>query len=174
MTPKQVILGSSILTLAIANIMYWLPDETSANKYKYDVSQKRTDSISLDTFPTLEVNSRSESINKRDLFFPVAPKKVAQEKPIIEKPILPKVTKAAPEIKNKIKPQDQLLNYRLSGLAVRSGKRVAYLLDGKTTHVAYTGDNLTQSVAVESIGDNTATIRDLQTGLTRKLLLAGE
>ncbi|MCG7961181.1 MAG: hypothetical protein N0E54_00615 [Candidatus Thiodiazotropha taylori] len=174
MTPKQVILGSSIFLLAIANIMYWLPDETSANKYKYDVSHKRTASISLDTFPALEVNPRSEYIVKRDLFSPVAPKKVAQDKPIIEKPILPRVKKAAPKKKNQIKPPDLLLNYRLAGLAVRSGKRVAYLLDGETTHVAYAGDNLTQSVAVESIGEHTAIIKDLQTGLTRKLLLAGE
>jgi hypothetical protein len=167
-------LGISVFILSAANIVYWWPDDKSSEIFNYGVSQKRPEMVSLDSMHALEFMPLLKTRVKRDLFSPVAPKKVVQDIPILEKPVIPKVEKSVPKIENNIAPTDQLIHYRLAGVAVKRGKRVAYLLDGKIPFVAYVGDNLTRSVSVESIGEQTAIIKDLQTGFTRKLKLVGE
>lgn len=171
MTGKQVVLGSSVLILVVANIGYWWPNQEIAD---YSVSPTRTETVSLDDLHALEYLPMEESQVKRDLFLPVTPKKAVQEPPKETKPVASKLEKPAPTRKNNIMPTDHLIRYRLAGVVVKNGERVAYLLDGKTPLIAHAGDSLSQSVTVESIGEQAAILKDLQTGLTRKLMLANE
>ncbi|MEW8084847.1 MAG: hypothetical protein AB2823_04715 [Candidatus Thiodiazotropha endolucinida] len=175
MTGRQAILGGSVLMLAAANIWYWWPGDNGQKDINYGASQIRTETVSLDDLHALEILPISNNQVKRDLFLPVVTTmKAMHEVPEEIEPVISKVDESSSVIKNNIRHSDHLVHYRLAGIVFKNGVRVAYLLDGETPLVAHAGDNLSRSVTVESIGTQTAIIKDTQTGLTRKLVLVGE
>jgi hypothetical protein len=173
-TGKQLGLGISILILAAANIVYWWPSHNSQENMNYKVSALSNKTVNLDDLHGLEFLPLADNQVIRDLFMPVVQKKAINEEQIETIPVTAKVDDPAPVRKNNILSTDHLTRYRLLGIMVKKGEPVAYLIDGKTPIVAHAGDNLAQKVVVEKIGEQAAILKDLQTGLTRKLMLAGE
>ncbi|MEW8049608.1 MAG: hypothetical protein AB2809_04440 [Candidatus Thiodiazotropha sp.] len=175
MTGKHAVLGTSVLMLAVANIWYWWPGDSGQENANYRTSQFRSEAVSLDGLNALQLLPISNNQVKRDLFLPVATiMKAIQEVPEEIEQRISKVEKSAPERKNNIIPSDYLIRYSLAGIVFKNGERVAYLLDGQTPLIAHAGDNLSQSVIVESISTQTAVVKDSKSGLTRKLVLAGD
>ncbi len=175
MTGKHAILGTSVFMLAVANVWYWWPGDNGQENVNYSTSQFHTEAINLDGLRALQLLPISNNQLKRDLFLPVATiVKTIQEVPDEIEQVISKVEKSVPERKNNIVPLDYLARYRLAGIVFKNGERVAYLLDGQTPLVVHAGDNLSQSVIVESISTQTAVVKDSKSGLTRKLVLAGD
>ncbi|HKK06820.1 MAG TPA: hypothetical protein VKA50_13330 [Gammaproteobacteria bacterium] len=173
MQRKHIILVGVAGVLVVLNLWRWLPESD-------DTASPAADSVPVDQITAQSLRLRgvaaddSGSDHGRNLFteWTPAPKRTDKAKPVaVSKKSAARVSAADMARKAALA---ELNRYRLAGVVIRSGRPLAFLLKDDQRYTATIGDTIDGHVRVEHITERKVVLKEMETHVTRTVILSEE